>query len=61
VTRKDYILIAQALKDAHTLSIIRGPHDNQLSLYADTMARALSRTNSAFDRSKFLKACGVEP
>lgn len=58
MTRKDYVLIAAALKRASALS----ETDSQrrgVSRAAGSLAGALSADNEAFDRTRFLQACGV--
>jgi len=66
MTRKDFVLIADTLKAAKPAL---GPHDAsdmemqaQLALWTDmaeSFGTALARTNPAFDRTRFLTACGV--
>jgi hypothetical protein len=68
MTRKDYVLIAAALKDArpipkHELYAL----DHNERLCADTyrnvarsIADALAKDNPRFDRERFLTACGVQ-
>jgi hypothetical protein len=62
VTRKDYELIAAALKDAREDCIAN--HETTIVLGVDDAARRLSRAlasdNSRFDGHRFLAACGVE-
>lgn len=63
MTRKDYILIAEAIKLAHD-----GSHSEQRDVSAieraaiyDTaslIARALRRDNDRFERAAFMEACG---
>lgn len=80
MTRRDYELIAQALRDAgHTATVARKAttsvtvHDaetqraydiatgaeNGVGLASDRIAEWLARQNPAFNRARFLKACGV--
>ena len=62
MTRKDFELIAKALKesrfcfksDSNTLGYRQWLHT------VKTMADALQTTNPAFDRARFLRACGLE-
>lgn len=63
MTRKDFVLIADTLKAAKPLYI---PEDREVMFaysawenVAYGMATALARTNPAFDRTRFLTACGV--
>lgn len=58
MSRKDYVLLAQALKCATPL-----PSDGEkaMTIWNGTVAcvtRALEGENPRFDRGKFLKACG---
>lgn len=61
MTRKDYVLIAAALK----LARVRGDyaHDSHMlagvDRAAEKVADALADDNRAFDRARFLQACGV--
>lgn len=48
MTRKHFIAIAKALKEAGTVAEA-----------AKNIATALAQTNPAFNRAKFLEACGV--
>jgi hypothetical protein len=63
--KKDYELIAKAIKGTHVYideregGNLADLHDGA-SLAAELMADALQRDNPRFDRAKFLKACGVE-
>jgi hypothetical protein len=70
MTRKDFELIAAAVKDARPLSKYRmdDPVAVRLSILnantaldnvADFLADRLSQTNPRFDRARFLTACGV--
>lgn len=49
MTRKDYILIAAALKAAQTIPQA-----------ARNLADQLAQDNLRFDRTRFLEACGVQ-
>ena len=58
MTKKDYILIAAALKQAR----VEFPTMKQNAAHdyvASVMCRALSTTNPRFDSGRFLAACGV--
>jgi hypothetical protein len=62
MTRKDYILIADALKAArssYTLPNVAIYH-NGIANAAQRLADALARDNPRFDRERFLKAAGVQ-
>lgn len=67
MTRKDYVLIAAALKEARDMLAANGANltRTQCSLNgadasAIELADALSRDNPRFDRERFLKAAGVQ-
>lgn len=55
MTRKDFELIAKVLKQSENEII----DDLALEGLAETFADYLIETNPAFDRARFLKACGV--
>lgn len=63
MTRKDYILIAAAIKEAHDGTFDRpvnaGPVERG-AVYdtAAIIARVLHRSNERFDRARFMAACG---
>lgn len=64
MTRKDYILIANALRDARPLEypeVYRklDPLSRQWEACVRNVARALHRDSAEFDDDRFLKACGV--
>jgi hypothetical protein len=58
MTRKDYILIAEAMRLANG-SIKVAPYDapTALGLASIILADSLARTNPRFDRERFIKAC----
>lgn len=60
MTRKDYELIAEAVKITNG-SIRVAPYDAEtaIGLLAEVLADRLERTNPRFDRAKFLQACKV--
>lgn len=66
MTRKDYILIANAFLAARADIEGKEPPENQADLldgvsYAvEHVADHLRRTNERFDHARFLKACGVK-
>lgn len=66
MTRKDYVLIAATLKPHMQLcyEVDRefGTSDSsrQMSSAVSALSDALARDNARFDRSRFLKACGVQ-
>ena len=65
MTRKDYILLATALRDAHEAIIAKEPADSVRTLRdgadyaADYIADALAHDNPRFDRARFVAACRV--
>lgn len=65
MTRKDYILIAAAIKSARRDNIAGRPrqdlsdHNRGVDWAARSVADELARDNAAFDRARFLAACGV--
>lgn len=60
MTRKDYVLIAAALNGAcpDTRRLVREYNGWHVAVCA--LANALAADNPAFDRARFLKACGVQ-
>lgn len=65
MTKKDYIAIAEAIKPTVELikrSTATGTHlaFKALRLTTKNIADALASDNSRFDRSRFLRACGLE-
>jgi hypothetical protein len=61
MTKKDYKLIAAALKGAHVSLRVHFPVAAFLGwrVAADRVADALAQDNPRFDRARFLKAAGV--
>lgn len=65
MTHKDYELIVKALKTAADRIRICEPEDAQKDLLdgigyaADYLVDSLASDNPRFDRTKFLKACGI--
>jgi len=60
MTRKDYVLIAEALNSAR-LDMKEMPHgDRTYGTYqaAESIAYALRRTNPRFEKARFMEACG---
>jgi hypothetical protein len=64
VTKKDFELIAAALKAARVTDggVIAGKaiYNNGVDNAAHRIADALATTNPRFDRVRFLAACGVQ-
>lgn len=62
MTRKDYVLIAAALKATYRPQLVddhtRGINDG-VAAAAESLAIELKRDNPRFDRERFLKAAGV--
>jgi hypothetical protein len=57
VTRKDFILVAGAIREARSLI---DPKDGPiLDRTAELLADRFKATNPLFERERFLKACGV--
>jgi hypothetical protein len=59
MTRKDYVLIAEALASVRN-EYADAPMRNTHTDCCEAVADALARDNARFDRARFLKACGVE-
>lgn len=59
MTRKDYILLADALKAA--AYALNPPERTGALLAANEIAHSLAEDNPRFDRARFLKACGLDP
>lgn len=65
MTRKDFELIARALRDARPAVTSRNEEMTRerlsaLDTAAQLVASELESTNPRFNRGRFLKACGVE-
>lgn len=56
MTKKDYKLIAESVKETHHLSGAAAL--NALERLANRLADKLAVENSRFDRTRFLAACG---
>lgn len=54
MTRKDYVLIAEAISGA----VKAHGETGCVRLAADNLAHLLRRNNSRFDTSRFMDACG---
>lgn len=60
MTRKDYVLIADILKNNRE-DFIKGEDGfTVIEIIANQMANALEEDNPRFDRARFLEACGVK-
>lgn len=66
MTRKDYVLIAAALREARIAVREKEPEESHRDLLdgiayaADYLADALGQGNPRFDRERFLAAAGVQ-
>ena len=62
MTRKDYVMIAQALRTQFELSHDNNEDDGLCAVIniANDLATALEADNPRFDRERFLEACGVK-
>lgn len=58
MTRKDYVLIAAAMKRARC-RLSEPVALDALGIAAEELAGALAADDAAFDRARFLAACGV--
>ena len=58
MTRKDYILIAEAFKSA--AEAVDYPERLGALLAANEIAHRLERDNPRFDRPRFMAACGLD-
>ncbi len=57
MTRKDYVLIAAAIKSA---PVVYAEGHMAAQTVAESIADALAAENPRFDRARFLKAAGVQ-
>jgi hypothetical protein len=66
MTRKDFELIAKALRDARPIRPANSGHvgvdgaHTGIDNTAHELARALQATNPRFDMARFIAACGVK-
>lgn len=62
MTRKDYQLIARALKTQMELSRTNNEEDGKFAVIniAFDLVEDLAKDNPRFDRDRFLEACGVK-
>lgn len=60
MTRKDYVLLAEALASVLPDNVGNGYESEQHARDCAAVADALARENARFDRERFLKACGVQ-
>ena len=59
MTKKDYELIAGTLADLMADFSNSGSDEVSLSLVCEELSETLAKENPRFNRSTFLKACGV--
>ena len=59
MTRKDYVMLAAALKAAQADCVAAGRNTTGNRCAAEHIADALARNNAAFDKARFLVAAGV--
>lgn len=65
MTRKDYVLIAGAIKEVYDYQKdsdgkgSKALKQGAIKVVAETLADELGRDNFRFDRNRFLEACGV--
>lgn len=61
MTRKDYVMIAEAIRDAASpASGADGPRAQTALRIADYIADGLYNDNPRFDRKRFMAACGFD-
>lgn len=62
MTSRHFELIAQAIVEARSTAVQLLPLgcDEAIDFAAEALADALEGTNPAFNRDRFLKACGTE-
>jgi len=62
MTRKDYVLIAEAICNTRTKADFQGKAGDEATIQevARSMAQLLEYDNPRFDRNRFLVACGVK-
>jgi len=60
MTKKDYILIAGAIKEAKDSFVDSKETEITIKKVIFTLANALSKQNPLFDFDKFAFACGIE-
>lgn len=59
MTRKDYILLAEALKNA--ICALNKTERTGALLAANEISHRLKQDNPRFERKRFLEACGMDP
>lgn len=63
MTRKDFELIAEAIRDARDGAATMPHGDRSYGAFAaaDAIAHALRRTHPRFEKARFMAACGFGP
>ena len=61
MTRKDYVLIAEAIKAATEAMPKDYLQRNGAYLAANEISHRLQQDNPRFERKRFLEACGLDP
>ena len=59
MTRKDYVLLAEALQAA--AYALNPPERTGALLAANEISHRLKQDNPRFERKRFLEACGLDP
>jgi len=59
MTRKDYVIIAESIKNTRKVELTNGTVLVSVAHLANTLATELEIDNPRFDRHRFLVACGV--
>ena len=64
MTRKDFIAVAEIIRDHGNILSINSAFDNGAKFAANRIARELAKVfkqqNPRFDTARFLEACGAE-
>jgi hypothetical protein len=60
MTRKDFELIADVLRDCREAYLDSGADPHSIDTVAECFAIRLPATNPRFNRERFLTACGLE-
>jgi len=60
MTRKDYELIAAAIREEVNLWRDGSESQHMVGKTAKAISTALAKDNPRFDRDRFLRACGIE-
>lgn len=60
MTRRDYIILASAIKAAYSMFSKPSNHANGVRTAMHQLSRALQHDNPTFDPQRFAAACGME-